>query len=103
GQQTVTRVQTQQVAEVNHELFGLLEKQGSTYSFTRISEQAGEGPWVRLSDMQPQWSLERESCHVGWLAEGELACHTDDESLFREKSVELTPGRILGHILPTVF
>jgi len=86
--------------DVTHHLYGKLESVGGNYRFTQFSEQPGEGAWVRLSDLEPTWSTEKENCLTGLVeyTNDQITCKTANEGQFREKSVDFTPKKTAAYV-----
>jgi len=86
--------------DITHHLYGKLDSVGGDYQFTQFSEQPGDGAWVRLSDLEPTWSTEKENCLTGLVeyTNDEITCKTASEDQFREKSVDFTPKKTAAYV-----
>lgn len=87
---------------LKYAIYGKLEKKDDGYVFTEFSEgYVASEPWVRLTDMKPMWSTQKEDCLTGIveLTNKKVTCKTEDESLFRTKGADFTVKKTTGYVV----
>ena len=90
-----------------HPIYGKLLNIDGKYVFKEFStgydsRYNKDEPWVRLNDMNPMWSTEKEDCMTGFTFE-EDECTTENEVLFRKKSTDFTGEKTTRYLAYTVF
>ncbi|PIE40634.1 MAG: hypothetical protein CSA49_07440 [Gammaproteobacteria bacterium] len=91
---------------LEHKIYGKLEKQGDGYFFTEFSETyRANQPWVRLTDMKPMWDTSKEDCLTGIveITNKDITCKTGNEKLFRTKGTDFTVKKTAGYVFFSVL